>query len=535
MKRSYLLVIALFFAAFLIGCSSDSGDDASTTTGDTENQEAGEPVEGGTLNIAYGSEPDSLDWMYNGSSPTRDVAWHMFEGLFALDQDYQAQPMLAEGYELSEDQKVYTIKLREGVPFHDGTTVAAEDVIASFDRWRVVSSVGRTADQYVESVEEIDELTVQITLNEVYNAFMSDMTAPKSALMIIPKEIAEEAGEQPLTPEQYIGTGPYQFENWARGNEIVLTRFEDYAAREEQELGGLAGEKVAYFDEIKFQIVKDPQVMINGLKTGIYDYGQSIPPDLYEIVESDPTIDPVTYINGYTVATPDKSEAPFDDLNVRQALNHALDKEVIAASTYGNEDFYSMDGALFDPEQTELYSSEGTDDYLAYDPDKARELLEASDYNGEPVTIMFSNDTETYKRIAQVMKQQMEEVGFTVELEPFEWATYLERWGDPSNWDLVVVGWSTRFSPNELGLLVQDIQSSGWYNSERWTDLLDQWGVAASSEERAEILTEMNQTVYDELPFIKIANETKLDIKSDNIPMYDSWVGPRFWNTWKSE
>ncbi|MFD1849792.1 ABC transporter substrate-binding protein [Oceanobacillus bengalensis] len=534
-KKIHQLLFALLLTLFLIGCGNQSATESEGNGEDGSEQQALEPVQGGTLNVAFSSDPDTIDWMSTGATATRDVGWHIFETLFALDKDYQAKPMIAEDYTVSDDQKVYTITLREGVNFHDGTTVTAEDVIASIDRWRTVSSVGTVANEYIESVKEIDERTIEITLNQVYNAFMSDLTAPKSALIIIPKEIAEEAGETPLVAEQLIGTGPYQFENWERGNEIVLTRFEDYSAREEEGWGGLTGKKVAYFDEIKFLIVKDPQVMINGLKTGIYDYAQSIPQDLYEVVESDPSIDPVTYINGYSVATPDKSEAPFDDLNVRKALNYALDKEVIAEATYGNSDFYQLDGALFDPEQTELYSDQGTDDYLAYDKEKAKELLEASDYNGEPIEIMFSNDSETYKRISQVMKQQMEEVGFTVELVPYEWATYLEKWADPANWDIVVVGWSTRFSPSELGMLIMDTQSSGWYNSERWGSLLDSWGVAESAEERQEILAEMNQTVNDELPFLKIANETKLDIKSDKIPEYDNWVGQRFWNTWKSE
>src|SRR5690625_120951 len=530
MKRIYLLIIAIVGIFVLFGCSSKEGE-ADASSDETDKSVTEEPVDGGTLNVAYGSDPDTLDWMSTGASPTRDVAWHVFESLFALDHDYQVKPMIAEDYEVSDDEKVYTITIRDDVRFHDGSTVEAEDVIASIDRWTKVSSVGTIANQYIESIEEIDAFTLEITLNEVYNAFMSDVAAPKSALMIIPKEIALEAGEALLSTEQLIGTGPYQFENWSRGDEITLEKFADYSAREEEDWGGLTGKKVAYFDEINFKIVKDPQVMVNGLKTDIYDYAQSIPPDLYETVENDPMIDPVTYINGYTVATPDQSEPPFDDLKVRQALNFALDKEAIAASTYGNEDFYNMDGALFDPEQTELYNDSGTDDYLAYDKEKASELLEASDYGGDPVKIMFSNDSETYKRISQIMKQQMEEVGFTVELAPYEWATYLENWQEPANWDLVVVGWSTRFSPNELGMLIQDTASSGWYKSEQWSKLLSDWGLASSSEERSEILAGMNQTVNDEIPFIKIANETNLDIKSEKIPAYDSWVGQRFWNT----
>lgn len=512
----------------LIGC----GKSESTTT-PSEDFET-ETKSGGTLKVAYAVDPDSIDWMYTGATATRDVGWHIFETLFALDKDYKTRPMIAEDYEISDDQKTYTIHIRKDVTFHDGSIVTADDVISSIERWRKVSSVGQITSEYIEEINELDEVTVEIKLNEVYNSLLADFAAPKSALMIIPTKISKEAGEQPLQPDQLIGTGPYQFESWDKGHEIVITKFDNYSAREEKDWGGLTGEKIAYFDAIQFQIVKDPQVMMNGLKTDLYDYAEAIPPDLYEVVESSPHIDPVTYIEGYTTITPNKSTAPFDDLNVRRALNYALDKEAIAKSVYGNEQFYQFDGALFDPEQIELYSEKGTEEYFVFDQEKAKSLLEASDYNGETIKVMFSNNHQDYIEIAEIAKQQLENIGFNVELISYEWATYLEKWADSENWDLVVIGWSTRFSPNELGMLGIGTNSSGFYESEQWEHLLEQWS-SADKEEKKSILAAMNETVWDELPFIKIVNKTTLDMKSNQIKDYDSWVGQRFWNTWKSE
>src|SRR5699024_12255690 len=93
------------------------------------------------------------------------------------------------------------------------------------------------------------------------------------------------------------------------------------------------------------------------------------------------------------------------------------------------------------------------------------------------------------------------------------WATYLERWEEPENWDIVIVGWSTRFSPNELGMFFPDISSSGWYESDRWQELLKEWAATSAEEDREEILVEMNRTHYDELPFIKVTNVSNLDVK----------------------
>lgn len=530
--RVTFTLITFIFVIGLIGCNKESTSKRETM--DAE-QSAGEPSKGGTFKVAIGSEPDSLDWMYISSTATRDIAWHIFENLFALDKDFKAKPMIAEDYKVSDDETTYTIKLREGVMFHDDSIVTAEDVVASIERWRKVSSVGLIANEYIEQVKAIDEYTVEVKLSKVYNAFISDMAAPKSTLMVIPAEIAESADGQPLKNEQLIGTGPYKFDDWNKGTEIVLSRFDDYSTRDEGDWGGLTGKKVAYADKIEFKIVKDPQVMVNGLKTGLYDYVQNIPPDLYDTIEVDPTMDPVTYMNGYGIISADKSEAPFDDLKVRQALNYSLDKETIAKGAYGNSQFYDLDGALFTPEQGELYSERGSDNYLAYDKEESKSLLEASSYNGETITMMYSNDTVEYEKIAQIAKQQMEDVGFKVELITYEWATYLEKWMDPANWDLVVIGWSTRFSPSELGMLELNAARSGWYESEQWEDHIKSWGIAKTEEQKKEILTKMNQTIDDDLPFIKVANVKRFDVKRNKVKDLTNWVGPHFWNAWKGE
>ena len=532
-NRKRLSLSFLLVSFLLLGLLAACGD--VDTDQSVKSESPSTPVKGGTLKVAFSADPDSIDWMYTAATATRDVGWHIFESLFALDDDYKVRPLIAEDYEVSEDRTLYTITIRPDVNFHNGRNVTVDDVVASIERWRKVSGVGEITNEFIESVKAVDENTIEIKLNKVYNSLLDDFAAPKAALMIIPAEVAEEAGEEPLQPQQLIGTGPFKFDKWDKGNEIILSKFADYSARNETDWGGLTGKKIAYYDEIKFQIVKDPQVAINGVKTGLYDYAQSISPDLFEVIENEQTIESITYIDGYTTITPNKSKSPFDDLKVRQALNHALNKETIAKAVYGNDQFYHLDGALFAPEQTELYSEKGTNDYLAYDPEKAKQLLNESDYNGQTLKVMYANNYADYEKISEIMKQQLEEVGFSVELIPFEWATYLEKWSDPENWDIVVVGWSTRFSPNELGMLGQGSSSSGFYESDRWVSLIQQWGTAEPGEERKEVLGKMNETVWEELPFLKVVNVTTLDIKSNKIEGFESWVGQRHWNTWKSE
>src|SRR5699024_11711272 len=130
-------------------------------------------------------------WMYTGASATRDVGWHIFETLLALDDDYEIKPMIAEDYDVSEDEKEYTIHLREGVQFHDGTTVEAEDAIASTERWRKESGVGKITNEHIDSNEYADELTCTIKLNEVYSSLLSDFVIATFSMTDMSVELAE--------------------------------------------------------------------------------------------------------------------------------------------------------------------------------------------------------------------------------------------------------------------------------------------------------------------------------------------------------
>src|SRR5699024_11900615 len=110
-----------------------------------------------------------------------------------------------------------------------------EDATSSIDRWRKISYVDRINDEYIDSIEEEDELTITIKLNEVYSSLLSDLAAPKSSMTVMPAAIAEEADEKPLEQDQFIGTGPYKYKEWDRGEEIELVRFDYYASDNEAE------------------------------------------------------------------------------------------------------------------------------------------------------------------------------------------------------------------------------------------------------------------------------------------------------------
>lgn len=523
-KKGMIYLLVIIMCISMVACGGN--EEAPDTEG---NNESGEPVYGGIVRVAYDQDPLTIDWMSSDASSTTHIGSHIFELLFAPDADLMTKPMLAEGYELSDDELVYTIKLRQGVLFHDGSKMTSEDVVASFNRWGQISLTGMTVMNYVDKIEAPDDYTVVVTLKSSYGSFINAISDQQASLAIIPAEIAEAAGVTPLNEDQLIGTGPFTFDSWERGNKIVLKKFEDYVSRTE-DWGGFAGKKTAYVDEVHFYIVSDPQVRLDGIRTGQYDYAIRANKDMYYALQDDESLvflpsKPDSWI---TIGI-DCTEPPFDDVNLRQAINYALDREAIGIATYGSEEFFELDGSVFFPEQGNLYTLDGTDRYYEYDPEKARQLIEASDYNGEVITLMASTNVDDHYKSAQIEAEMLKDVGFNVEILPLEWATYLEKVGDTSLYDIFVTGFP----------IANDVPSVLWV-SHSWPgavikpeldSIIERWVVTADQDERFALLGELNEYFYEEAPLIKIVNEIGLEAHSSKLS-YVPWVSLRFWNAW---
>ncbi|WP_164553243.1 ABC transporter substrate-binding protein [Brevibacillus marinus] len=527
-KRFCVVWVSLVFA--LVGCSGQP-----QTQGDQQQAQPQQTAaddqqlkQGGVIKVAVNDDPPTLDQMSTGSSSAVNIAYHIFEQLFALDQDLTVKPMLAKGVDVSEDKKTYTIQLREGVKFHDGTAMNADDVIASIKRWGSLSRFGKQVSEKVQQVSKVDDYTIQIQLKEEYAPLLNVMAGPQEALIIVPAEIAQAAGEKPLETNQLIGTGPYKFDRWEHGQYVSIKRFDDYAARDE-DWGGLTGKKVAYADEIRFIVIKDAQVRVNGLRTGEYDYAVRIPKDLYEQIKTFPEVKPiVTKPDSWLMLMPDKSEPPFDDVRLRKAINHALDREKIGLATYGPPEFFQVDGSIFFPEQKDLYTTEGTEPYHEYDPEKAKQLMKEAGYDGQTIRMIATSSYEDHYNSAQAAAEMLKGVGFNVDLQFFEWATFVQKIKEPGNYDI----WVSGFPPvYDLTLVLWvDPNYPGWWKSERMQSLLDQWTKTIDPAEQKRLLVEVNKTVYEEFPLIKMVNEIGLEAASAKLQGYEDWLSMRFWN-----
>ena len=187
------------------------------------------PRKGGVLRVGMIGEPPTLDQHATTAVITREIGINMFEGLYALDAKYQPVPLLAEGQDVADGGKRYTIRLRKDVKFHNGKPLTSADVVASLTRWGTTASTGKAIFKTVEAVEAKGPNAVEIRLKEPSGTLLTVLAQVDSAAAIYPKEVIEAAGAGPL--KEFVGTGPFKFVEHKPDRHIKLERFDGYAAR----------------------------------------------------------------------------------------------------------------------------------------------------------------------------------------------------------------------------------------------------------------------------------------------------------------
>ena len=417
-----LALIAFFCSTTPLGAQPPSGE---------------QPRFGGVLKIAMIGEPPTLDlhWAANANI-TRQIMWHVFETLYTVDKDWSPIPHLAEGHTVSDGGRQYTITLRKGVRFHTGKEMTAADVVASLNRWGRMATVGKALWKSVEAVEAKGRYEVVIHLKEPSGVLLNGFAFASAA--IYPKEVIDATGDGQL--KQFIGTGPFRFVEHKPDRHIRLARFKEYAARSEPP-NGAGGKRIAYLDELLFIPVPDIAVRLAGVESGSYHYSQNIKPDQYDRLLTMRSVEPRIFSPSiWSIAWLNHKQGLMTGKKLRQAFQAALDMEPIMAAAVGHPLFYRLDPGLSPPEAILWHSKAGGAAYNQKDKEKARRLLKEAGYTGQPVRWLTTQEYEHMYKTALVAKQQLEEVGFKIDLQVLDWATLTQRSTKPDLFDVASNG-----------------------------------------------------------------------------------------------
>jgi len=364
-----------------------------------------QPTPGGTLNMIVQPEPATLVAALNQQGPILYVGGQIYQSLLAYGTDLQPLPSLAKSWEVSGDGLTYTFKLQDGVKWHDGQPFTADDVVFTGEsflteahpRWRLIHNT------YVESITAPDAGTVVFKLKTPFSAFINAFEL--SSFPVVPKHIYEGTDYRTNPANQTpIGTGPFKFEEWKRGSYIHLVKNPDYWK-----------EGQPYLDDLYFRVIPDAASRAVAFEQGTVDVLRGGDVEGFEVqrLEEMPGVESTTagweYYSPLAFMPLNLREAPFDNKLVRQAIMHAIDRDFIAQSIM----FGQAKPATGPVASTTKYYTADTPAY-PFDMEKAKALIAESgvDLKATPFEIMPIPYGPQWERLAEYVRQQLEQVGF---------------------------------------------------------------------------------------------------------------------------
>jgi peptide/nickel transport system substrate-binding protein len=484
------------------------------------------PRQGGILKAAMIGEPPTLDTHTTTATIAYQIGWHVHETLYTYDKQYLPIPHLAEGHTVSDGGRRYTITLRKGVKFHNGKDLTATDAAASITRWGKLHVTGKTMFKTIEAVEVKDPLTLVIHLKEPSGSVLYALAS--AYLAIYPKSVIDAAGDQPI--KEIVGTGPFRFVEHKPDRHIRLTRFKEYAARPEP-ADGHGGKRTAWVDEIRFVPVPDVAVRIAGMESGEYHFGQTIKPDQHERLKANTKLDlHIVKPGSWITAAPNHKQGVMTNRKIRQAFQAVLDMDPIMTAAMGHKAFFRVDGALYQPEQGVFHTQGGVTGFNLKNKERARALLKEAGYAGQPVRWITTKEYDYMYNSAVVAKQQMEEVGFKVDLQVVDWATVVQRRNKPELWDIFTTG--ITFSPDPA--LTSNLQCDwpGWWCHEEKERLLTELIRESDPKKRRGIIERIQSVFYEDVGRVKMGDFFTMYATTRDLKGFSGGPFLHFWDVW---
>jgi peptide/nickel transport system substrate-binding protein len=452
MKKTVSILLLLALCLTLVGCGG--GSSASTE-------------EPSVLTVALAGQPEHLDVGMSTMDIASEVVYgSVYEKLVAFTGDNTVIPELAESWEITEGNTVYTYHLRKGVKFHDGQEMKADDVVASMNRWIDAAANAQTLTGDARFAK-VDDYTVAIRM-EKGTLYLNEMIAGLGQqAVIMPASVIGSVGAGELIKE-YIGTGPYAFDEWKADQYIRLKANGDYQPYgTEGDYSGWGGYKRAWYDQVYFYFPGDNATVVSGVQTGEYDMADQLNGDDYAAftgkseftIFSDEAEMPMLIFN--------KSQGVASDAAVRRAVQAVVNCEDVLFASYGNPDLYKIYSSYMFEASSTWYTEAGSEYYNQKDPEKAKELFAQAGWtDGDVFRILVRTDSANSYAQAQVIQGELDDIGVSCELVACDASTYSDtRNNHPEAWDAFITSFGPKVLPN-MNLFLS-ASWAGWCDDER--------------------------------------------------------------------
>lgn len=380
-----------------------------------------------TLKIVMHSDLKILDPIWASAQISRTHGYLIYDTLFGLDGELKPQPQMVDKWSVDPAGLVYTFGLREGLAWHDGAPVTAEDCIASLRRWGSRDVMGIKLFSYVKDLTAPDAKTIRLELKQPYGLVLDSLAKPAGIVpFMMPKRVAELPATTQL--KDATGSGPFIFkaDEWRPGDRVVYVKNPKYVPRAEPP-ANFAGGKVAKVDRIEWVSIADAQTAVNALENNEVDALEAVAHDLLPLLEKKKGIDVQrgAYANQYALR-PNWLHPPFNDPRMRLALGYAIDQKAYLEAAVGDPKFWHLCKTYFGC-GTPLASDTGTAGLLEGNVEKAKALMKEAGYDGRPIVLLQVSDLASLANLGPVAKAQLERVGFKVDMRPADWQSHLAR------------------------------------------------------------------------------------------------------------
>lgn len=425
------------------------------------------------INVGMVLEPPNLDPTSGAAAAIREVTYaNIYEGLTRFGPDGSVGPGLAHDWDISDDGLTYTFHLREGVTFHDGASFSADDVVFTLDRARAEDSTNAQPQLFaaIDTVEALDDLTVQVTLSQPQGAFLFNMAWGDAVIMS-----PESVGDNATNP---IGTGAFRFVRWVQGDRVELERNPDYW-----------GEAPA-LERATFRFISDPTAANAAMMAGDIDAFPNFPaPETLAQFEADPRFSVIVgSTEGNTILSMNHQNEALADIRVRQAIAHAINRQdIIDGAMFG---YGTPIGSHFAPHHPDYIDLTGLS---PHDPERARALL--ADAGHEGLSLRLALPPPTYaRRGGEIVAAQLREVGISTQISNLEWAQWLEQVFTGHDYDLTII---SHTEPMDIGIYARP-EYYFRYDSPGMQAIIAELDVTADPEARSALLQDAQRHIAED-------------------------------------
>lgn len=459
-----------------------------------------------TLRVTPHTELKVVDPIWTTAYITRNHGYLVYDTLFGLDENLEAKPQMVNSWTTSADKRTWTFVLRDGLKWHDGTDVTAQDCVASLQRWSKRDGVGQQMFRNVESLTATDAKTFTFKFKTPSNVVIETLAKSSSNVpFMMPKRVAETDPFQPI--QDTTGSGPFVYskDQSVPGYRTVYVKNAAYVPRSEPS-SLAAGAKLAKADRIEWRYYPDQASAAQALIDGKVDYVESpssrlIPmfsgKDNLVVASTDP-------LGNIAMARFNTLQKPFDNVEVRRAVAMVMQQEDYMNAALSDKKYWRTCYSVY-PCGTPYANAAGSDTMKATSLDAARKALQAAKYDGTPVVILNPVDSPVISALTQVTADKLRKIGMPVQIQDMDWATLTERRSNrgtvaQGGWNMFHTWWLAGDVLDPTAIAFSGDRENGWAGwpkDDTLESLRAAFNVAATQDEKKAIAAKVQQRLVD--------------------------------------